>query len=41
LTVFDLGGGFPIEYEKRVPPIKNFARVIIPLLKKIKDKNYF
>ena len=41
LTVFDLGGGFPIEYEKRVPPIKNFARVIIPLLKKLKIKIIF
>ena len=41
LTIFDLGGGFPIEYEKRVPPIKNFARVIIPLLKKLKIKIIF
>ncbi len=41
LTIFDLGGGFPIEYEKRVPPIKNFARTIIPLLKKLKIKIIF
>ena len=41
LTVFDLGGGFPIEYEKRVPPVKNFAKAIIPLLKKLKIKIIF
>jgi len=41
LTIFDLGGGFPIEYEKRVPPVKNFAKAIIPLLKKLKIKIIF
>ncbi len=41
LTVLDLGGGFPIEYEKRVLPLENFSRTIIPLLKKLKIKIIF
>lgn len=41
VDVLDIGGGFPIQYEKKVPSIKDFARVITPLLKETGAKIIF
>ncbi|MCK4244412.1 MAG: diaminopimelate decarboxylase, partial [Candidatus Omnitrophica bacterium] len=41
VDVLDIGGGFPIQYEKKVSSIKDFAIAFIPLLKEIEAKIIF
>ncbi len=41
VDVLDIGGGFPIQYEKKVPSIKDFAISIISLLKELRAKIIF